>query len=158
MPTKLIKSALRQMAYGVYVLGVEHHGETRAATITWVTQASFSPVLVVMGIRKDGRPFGILKNSGKFALSILETGQKDIAYKFFKTAAVEGGLVGGLPCERTAGGLPVLSDAMAWLDGTVQSIDETGDHAVVLGQVTGAAVKREGVPLTLQEMGLKYGG
>jgi flavin reductase (DIM6/NTAB) family NADH-FMN oxidoreductase RutF len=44
------------------------------------------------------------------------------------------------------------------VEGRVVHIDETGDHAVVIGQVTAAALKREGSPLTLAELGLKYGG
>lgn len=38
------------------------------------------------------------------------------------------------------------------------SIDETGDHAVVIGEVTNAGVKRQAKPLTLAEMNLNYGG
>ncbi|MBI4869378.1 MAG: flavin reductase [Candidatus Wallbacteria bacterium] len=158
MNTQAIKAALRTFPYGVYLLGTEHAGETRVATVTWVTQASFSPPLVVMGVKKTGRTFGLLKHSRKFSLSVLETGQKEIAFAFFKTAEVVGGAASGFAFETARAGVPLLSRALAWLEGRVLHIDETGDHAVVIGQVTAAAQKREGLPLTLAELGLKYGG
>ncbi|MBI3893580.1 MAG: flavin reductase [Candidatus Wallbacteria bacterium] len=158
MNSHAIKQALRVMPYGVYVLGTEHDGETRVATVTWVTQASFSPPLVVMGVKKTGRPYGVLKHSRKFALSVLETGQREIAYAFFKTASVVDGSACGFGFETARTKAPILTRALSWLEGKVIHIDETGDHAVVIGQVTNGGLKRDGLPLTLAELGLKYGG
>ncbi len=146
------------MTYGLYVLGVEHQGDLRAASITWVSQASFEPSLMVMGIKKTGRPFSLLKESRKFALSIPESGQKDMAFAFFKTGEGKNGKMGDFAYETATTGAPIISAAMAWLEGEVQSIDETGDHAVVIGRITNAGVKRDGKALTLEELGLKYGG
>jgi flavin reductase (DIM6/NTAB) family NADH-FMN oxidoreductase RutF len=35
---------------------------------------------------------------------------------------------------------------------------EYGDHTVVVGEVTEAGLKQEAEPLTLKEIGAKYGG
>lgn len=107
------KTALRMITYGLYVLGVEHRGEMDAASINWVTQTSFNPPLLVIGVKRDSRPFGLLKNSKQFALSFLESGQRDLAYAFFKAAVVEGDTIGGHAYETASTGAPIICDALA---------------------------------------------
>ncbi|MFQ5898027.1 MAG: flavin reductase family protein [Candidatus Methylomirabilia bacterium] len=152
------KTALRMITYGLYVLGVEHRGELAAASINWLTQASFTPPLVVLGVKKDGRTFALLKASRKFAVSFLKSGQRELAFAFFKPARVEDGKIGGYAYEIAETGAPIISQAPAWVEGQVLSIDETGDHAVVVSQVMNAGVKRHAAPLTLKELDLNYGG
>lgn len=148
------KTALRMITYGVYVLGVEHEGSIEMATITWLTQSSFSPPQIAMGIKKAGRPFALLAKSRRFAVSILGTGQRDMASAFFKPTTVQAQSVNGFAFAKG----PVLTDAPAWISGEVVSIDESGDHAVIVGKVTDAGVRQKGDALTLKEMGLSYGG
>ena len=51
------KTALRMIPYGIYVLTAEAgDGETAAATVNWVTQTSFDPPLVVIGVKADSGP------------------------------------------------------------------------------------------------------
>ena len=94
------KTILRTIPYGLYVLGVNHGGEDSAACINWVTQTSFDPPLVVMGVKKDSGAYALLKQGGKFALSFLESGQKDLAFAFFKPTSVEGNTINGAEFER----------------------------------------------------------
>ena len=152
------KAALRMISNGVYILGVAHEGEVEGATITWLSQASFKPPLIMMGLKKDGRPYELLKQGRTFALSFLEKGQRDLAFAFFKEVDATDTEIGGYAYETADTGAPILLDAPAWLEGKVVSTDETGDHVVVVGEVTNAAVRREAEPLTLEELGLKYGG
>jgi len=152
------KKALRMIPYGLQVLGVSDGKDMDVASINWTTQVSFQPPLVVIGVKKDSKPFGILKSGRKFALSFLESGQKDLAFAFFKTVTPENGKFGNYAYETAETGCPIISDAASWVEGNVLSIDETGDHAAVICQVTNAGVKREAKPLTLAELGVNYGG
>ncbi len=152
------KTALRMIPYGLQVLGVSDGKELDVASINWTTQVSFQPPLVVVGVKKDSKPFGILKNGRKFALSFLESGQRDLAYAFFKSVAQANGKFGDYAYETAETGCPIISDAAAWVEAEVVSIDETGDHAVVIGRVINAGLKREAKPLTLAELGVNYGG
>ena len=59
------KTALRMIPYGLYVLTAESQdGQIAAATVNWVTQASFEPPLVVVGVKTDSSAFGVIKASG----------------------------------------------------------------------------------------------
>ena len=152
------KTALRMIPYGLYVLGTKDGDQFGAACINWVTQASFSPPLVVMGVKTDSQTFGHLKKGLPFALSVLGTGQKDMAFAFFKPTERDGETLNGYRFESLASGAPVLADAPAWVEGKVIDIVERGDHAVVVGEVTEAAVRQETPVLTLSECGVFYGG
>ncbi len=146
------------MTYGVYVLGVEHGGEIEAATVTWVSQSSFKPPQVMLGVKKAGRPFALLSKSRKLALSILGEGQGEVAQAFFKGVVVEGATINGQPFEKGQSGAPILTAAPAWIEAEVVSIDESGDHAVVVALVVGAGVRSKSDPLSLRSLGLSYGG
>ena len=55
------KTALRMIPYGLYVLTAEgKDGAVAAATINWVTQASFGPPLVVTGVKADSGAHAII--------------------------------------------------------------------------------------------------
>lgn len=152
------KTALRMIPYGLQVLGVSDGSSLDVASINWTTQVSFQPPLVVIGVKKDSKPFGILKSGRKFALSFLESGQRDLAFAFFKSVEPQNGKFGDYAYETQDTGCPIISDAASWVEAEVVSIDETGDHAAVVGRVINAGVKHEAKPLTLAELGVNYGG
>lgn len=152
------KTTLLMIPYGLYVLAAKDGDEVSAGTVNWVTQTSFKPPLVAMGVKKDSHLYALLKSSGQFALSFLESGQKDIAFGFFKPTQVDGNTVNGQPFETAETGAPIISAAPAWVEGRVVGEVDTGDHACVVGEVTNAGLKRESRILTLEECGVKYGG
>lgn len=153
------KTILRTIPYGLYVLGVNNGGEDSAAAINWVTQTSFDPPLIVMGVKKDSGAYQLLKQTGKFALSFLESGQKDLAFSFFKPTTVEGNTINGHEFERGPNSAaPVIAAAPAFVEGTLAGEVDMGDHSCVVGLVTHAVLKREYTVLTLEECGVKYGG
>ena len=47
------KTALRMIPYGMYVLTSKDGKDVSAATVNWLTQTSFAPPLVAMGVKGD---------------------------------------------------------------------------------------------------------
>ena len=87
------KMALRMIPYGIYVLTAkDSDGGIAAATVNWVTQTSFDPPLVAIGVKADSGAYETLKKSGSFALNFLGKGQQGQAFSFFKPAE-PGGVV-----------------------------------------------------------------
>lgn len=152
------KTALRMIPYGLFVITTRHGDEYGAATINWITQASFQPPLVALGMKADSATLAHAKGSGHFAINVLGSGQKDLAFAFFKPTQVEGGRLSGYEFEPGATGAPLLLDAPAWFECRLTDVVERGDHHVVLGEVLAAGVRRESPPLTLSEVGVFYGG
>ena len=51
------KKLLRMIPHALYVLTSKADGKTAASTVSWVTQASFQPPLVAVGLKKDYHTF-----------------------------------------------------------------------------------------------------
>ena len=101
------KTALRMIPYGLYVLTSEaKDGRVAAATVNWVTQASFAPPLVAVGVKADSGAHDIIKESGSFALNVLGKGQQGQAFTFFKSLEREGDTIGGEAFAAGATGAP----------------------------------------------------
>lgn len=157
------KITLRMIPYGLYVLTATTDDSVGAGTVNWVTQTSFEPPLVALGVKADTRSLANIKAGGKIALSFLGTGQGDLAFAFFADADVEGGEFvtkdKRIPFERTPAGAIVLTDAPAWAELRVRETVEIGDHATVVAEVTDVGLRAESPQvLTLKELNLNYGG
>jgi flavin reductase (DIM6/NTAB) family NADH-FMN oxidoreductase RutF len=153
------KTALLMIPYGLQVLGAKDGDKMTLATVNWTTQCSFKPPLVVVGLKGDASAHAMVKNSKAFSMSFLGTGQKGHAFAFFKHVEPEDGKMGGFDFETApVTGCPILKDAPAWVECKVIGFHEYGDHTVVVGEVVEAGCKQEVEPLTLKEIGAKYGG
>jgi flavin reductase (DIM6/NTAB) family NADH-FMN oxidoreductase RutF len=152
------KKGLRMIPYGLQVLGARDGDKQTVASINWTTQASFQPPLVVIGIKTDSTAHDLVKKSKKFALSMLGTGQKDIAMAFFKHVDPKDGKFGNYAFQTEKNGCPIISDAPAAVECDVIHFFEHGDHSIAVGQVTEAYLKKDVEPLTLKECGFNYGG
>ena len=152
------KKALLMIPYGLFVLGAKNGGQQTVATVNWVTQASFKPPLVVVGLKKDSSVHAMVKESKIFAISMLATGQKAIAGAFFRHVEPKDGKFLDYAFEAGANGAPIIADAPAAVECRVVGFYELGDHSIAVGEVTDARAKREAEPLLMKETGWNYGG
>lgn len=156
------KTVLRMIPYGLYVL-ITNGDPMGTGTINWVSQMSFEPPLLAMGVKKDTRNFSNIKAGQAMALSFLGSGQGDLAFAFFGDATAEGEEFVSkdkrFGFEHSPSGAAILTDAPAWVDLRFVEAVETGDHAVVVAEVTDVGLRQESPEvLTLKELGLNYGG
>ncbi len=160
------KTALRMIPYGLYVLTAEKGDEVGAATVNWVTQASFEPPLLVVGVKTDSGVHPLIKETGHFALSILGKDQGGAAGAFFKPTSREGDSINGQQVISGSTGSPILVDAPAYVECKLVDTIEKGDHSVFVGEVINAGLKEaiegrpDAVTLELKDLGenVFYGG
>jgi len=153
------KKLLRKMPHGVYIVGVRNGSELNAFTGTWMTQVSFAPPLIALGVKKDSHSFEMLKQGRVFSVNFLSKEQKSVAEHFVKPAHVVGDKLG--PVRYTTGrtGAPLLEESIGYVECEVREIaNESGDHAVIIGEVVEAHVSRDEPALTLTDTGWHYGG
>lgn len=153
------KTALRKIPHGVYVVGVKQAGQLNAFTATWLTQVSFTPPLVAIGIKKNSSSLEMITRDRVFVVNVLGKDQKSIAEHFVRPAAVVGEKLKTVPHRLGTTGAPVLDLAIAYVECEVREIaNERGDHAVVIGEVIEAGVRSDEPALTLMDTGWHYGG
>ncbi len=153
------KTMLRKIPHGLYICGVKDGEELNGFTVSWLMQSSFEPPLVVNCIKKDTGSHEMLKKTGVFTISFLESGQKDMAAKFFKPQSRVGNKFADVDFyEGVETGCPIISDSLGYVECKVIGSVEQGDHSVFVAQVIGAGIHREGEPLLLESTGWNYGG
>lgn len=167
MDANMKKTALRMIPYGLYVLTAENKkGEIAAAAVNWVTQVSFEPPLVVVGVKADSHAHSLIKETKTFALNVLGKGQQGLAFTFFKPAMKEGNKISGEPYRKGKFGSPLLESAPAYVECKLLETVEKGDHSVFIGEVVDAGVSKDPqgradeATLWLRDLGEKifYGG
>ena len=153
------KTMLRKIPHGIYICGVKDGEEVNGFTVSWLMQASFEPPLVVNCVRKDSISHTMIEKSGVFALSFLESGQKDLAAQFFKQKRRVGNKFEEVEFyEGEATGCPIIKDSLGYIECQVVGFVDKGDHTVYVGEVIAAGIHREGEPLLLESTGWQYGG
>ena len=137
------KTALRMIPYGLYVLTAgTKDGRVAAATVNWVTQASFEPPLVAVGVKADSGAHALIKETNAFALNVLGKGQGPLAFTFFKPAEVKGDTISGEKFRTGTTGAPILASTPAFVECRLVGTVEKGDHSVFVGEVVEAGVAK----------------
>jgi len=152
------KTVLRLFTYGLYAISVRDGDEVNAFTANWIAQASFEPPMVMVAVENDGRSLEMLRRSGRFGVSVYESGQRELAGHFGRRSKTHPDKLTGQPSEDGRTGVPLLLDALGHLECEVRAESPAGDHTVLIAEVVEARVRRAGTPLMMAETGFRYYG
>jgi flavin reductase (DIM6/NTAB) family NADH-FMN oxidoreductase RutF len=101
------------------------------------TSVSLEPPLVLVCIQRNASMHDTIGECGSFAVSVLAAHQERVARMFADHKRPKGkgtfDEVGAVPGPFT--GAPVLSGALAWLECTLATVYDGGDHSIFLGEV-----------------------
>lgn len=159
MDAKVRQKTLRLLSNGVYVLTSRSEDRYGAATVTWVSQVSFKPPLIMVAVRRQSNVFKCLADSRMAALHIVGNGQQEIARRFFFPTRANCTTINGEPFMKGKTAAPILANLPAHIECQVERIVDTdGDHAVVILRVVEAECREQVRPLTIAETPWQYGG
>lgn len=133
--------ALRKFTYGCYVVSAE--GEAAApvaSTVSWASQASFDPPLIMVAVWSDGRLAESIERSEQFAVNIVQANQVELAEQFIRHEEY----VPANPEDFEVGqdiGVPVLKQVPAYVECQLVGKLTGGDHTIYVGRVGGAAIR-----------------
>lgn len=137
------RGAMRELAGAVSVISCGE-GERRAGfTATSVSSLSADPPTLVVCVNRSSSSWPTLRDARSFGVNILSASHRELAHRFAGRTGAEG-------AERYEGGhwitlstgAPLLSDALAAFDCSVEEIIERHSHAIVIGRIE--AVRRRG--------------
>ncbi len=115
-------------------------GNVRSGMLaSWVTQASFNPPGITVAIAKDRTVESLTHTGDSFVLNILKEGM-DVRRHFLQSFAPGEDRFAGLETETAENGCPIIKDALAYLECTVQSRMDCGDHWLVYAVVDNGKV------------------
>lgn len=158
------RRVLWTMPYGLYVVG-STDGSTRrnAMTTNWVTQLSFDPKWVGVGIEKTALTHELIEAARCFSVCLIDRSDRAIVRKFTKPVDLdlEAATLNGFPYEERVTGAPILSQSVAFLDCAVQDSLVAGNHTLFAGEVVDCAflADDESTPvLRMEDTRMNYGG
>lgn len=142
---------MSKFATGVAVLTASHDGQRFGMTINSLTSVSLDPHQILVCINHGSVTGNAIRESGHFAVSLLDRDQLDVARSFVGRNAAR---FETITCADHAVGLPIIEGALGTLVCRVSDIVTSGDHDVVIGEVI-ECWQRDGEPLVF--FGGSYG-
>jgi flavin reductase (DIM6/NTAB) family NADH-FMN oxidoreductase RutF len=139
--TSAFRGALSRFASGVTVVTTVLDGVDHAMTASAFTSVSLDPALVLVCSHKTSRFHEAVLETGFWAVSILaEEGLAASAWLANRGRPLEDQLQ-GVSYHRAASGAALLDESLSWLECTTRAIHDGGDHTILVGAVTDAAVR-----------------
>jgi flavin reductase (DIM6/NTAB) family NADH-FMN oxidoreductase RutF len=168
-----IAEALEQMPYGLYIVGSRGEDNINGMMADWVMQVSFNPRLVLVSLENTSTTLKNIRHAQAFTVNLLDSESRQLAVKFCQprdASKIKGRseqashviydkFEGVDFWEGEQTGIPILSDAMMWLECLLDSEMPAGDHTLVIGRVVaGEVVDYKKEPLTQRILGWSYAG
>jgi flavin reductase (DIM6/NTAB) family NADH-FMN oxidoreductase RutF len=148
---------LAKIPYAVSVVTMGRGGAQveNGLTISWMSQVSFEPPLLLVAVDKLHYSVDLLRSTKNFCVNLLGEDQAALAGRFAKQATTAEDKLADVAQRPADSGAAILTDAVAYLDCEVTSMVEAGDHMLVIGRVEDAGLLRDRAVLT-SASGLRY--
>ena len=139
---------MRRFPAGVAVITVSLDEERFGITVGSLASLSLEPPLVGVSIGLQSSIYEPLRRAGRFAVNVLSGDQVTLAQHFARSGLPPLVAWTNVPLRPSAWPEPLIDGALAWLECTVASEYEAGDHTIVVGSVHAVELGRDGPGLT----------
>ncbi|MEH2289927.1 diflavin flavoprotein [Nostoc sp.] len=146
-PATNVEQAVGRIVGSLCVLTAKEGDRSSAMLASWVSQASFSPPGLTIAVAKDRAVETLTHTGNKFVLNILKEGNHlGLMKHFLKPFGPGQDRFADVAAQETESGSPILTDALAYLECSVQNRMESGDHWLVYATVeSGKLLDTDGV-------------
>jgi len=135
---------LGHFATGVTVITAATNDGPVGLAIGSFFSISLEPPLVGFCPGRTSASWPRIREAGRFCVNILAADQEDVCRRF---AGKDPDKFAGIGWKPSGNGAPQLTDVLGWIDCSVDSIYEAGDHDIVVGAVEALEISRESDPL-----------
>jgi flavin reductase (DIM6/NTAB) family NADH-FMN oxidoreductase RutF len=137
------RAAMRELAGAVSVISCGQGERRTGFTATSVSSLSLEPPTLIISVNRASSSWPVLREAPSFGVNILSTSHRDLAHRFAGQTGAEGSQrYEGGHWMASRSGAPLLSDALAAFECSVEEIIERHSHAIVIGRVE--SVRRRG--------------
>jgi flavin reductase (DIM6/NTAB) family NADH-FMN oxidoreductase RutF len=139
------RQVLGQYPTGVCVVtATPPDGPPAGMVVGSFTSVSLDPPLVAFLPDKSSSSWPRIAEAGSFCVNILGEDQESVCRQFASKAPDK---FQGQQHRPAASGAPIIQDVVAWIDCDIESIQEAGDHYIVLGRVRDLQIESPRLPL-----------
>jgi flavin reductase (DIM6/NTAB) family NADH-FMN oxidoreductase RutF len=133
----------RALSHGVYIVTVRAGEKRNGMTAAWVSQVSFSPLLLMLSIAPERFSYGLIKETGFFGINTLDEDLQNYAAIFGFRSGKHADKFQGIPYSDAPNGSPILDGAVAFCECKLTDTFTAGDHSLFIGQVLEARLLNE---------------
>ncbi len=143
------------------LIGSRSGDQWNGMTASWVTQVSMEPVLVAVSVDVSAVTNRLIREGGIFSVNLWDRDDTRTFVKFSKPAQKSEMALNGRPIREGVTGVPVFTEAVAWIECTVWQTVECGTHDLFIGEVVDAGFREDvedPVVARMEDTRMKYGG
>jgi flavin reductase (DIM6/NTAB) family NADH-FMN oxidoreductase RutF len=133
------KGAMGSWAAGVTVVTTKAEGKVYGLTVSSFSSLSADPPLVLVCLMNTNRLPAMMRESGKFGVSILAEGQEAVSTLLSKSGREPVDEYTEFETFEWHTGAPLVRGAVAHVDCEVHEMLPGGDHTIAVGKILGAA-------------------
>jgi flavin reductase len=145
---RTFKEVFSQLASGVCVVTFWRGGRLHGFTATSVISVSLNPLRVLFCVSQASESYSCLASGSVIGISILNAEQRALSDRFARKVAFAA--YDDVRIADQAQQAPLLEGALGHVIAVVVEMIPSGDHAIVLCDVTSAHAESDGVPALLQ--------
>jgi flavorubredoxin/flavin reductase (DIM6/NTAB) family NADH-FMN oxidoreductase RutF len=142
-----VAQAIGRVVGSLSIVTTQQKEVSGAMLASWVSQATFNPPGLTVAVAKERAIESLMHKNGKFVLNVLEQGKHlGLMKQFLKPFAPGEDRFVGVGTEPAANGCPILTEGLAYLECTVESRMDCGDHWLIYAIVdSGKVLNNSGV-------------
>ena len=141
MDDRTFRTAMGRFATGVTVITAKLNGEIKGMTANAFMSVSLDPALVLISIDNNAHLQKYVSDSGKFAVSVLNSEQQDMSAYFAGQVQIDREIE-----FKWFNGMPTIEDSLVNLTCDVHNTVVAGDHTLYIGEATDVCIA-DGEPL-----------
>lgn len=154
-----LNKALWKIPNVLCLIGSRAGDEWNGMTQSWVTQVAMEPVLVAISVDTSAVTNRLIRDGGAFSVNLWDRDDTRPFVKFSKPAEFDGSALNGRPVTEGITGVPIFTEAVAWLECRLDRTIECGTHDLFLGEVVAADIRDdEALIARIEDTRMKYGG
>ncbi|MBA3482258.1 MAG: flavin reductase [Pirellulales bacterium] len=148
---------LGRVTSGIYILTIGQGDRATGMLASWVMQAGFEPPMITVAVRQGRYVAEWLAAGEPFVLNVVSDGQKHWLKHFGKGFEPGEPAFIDLEVHPAANGVPVLSEALGYLECEPTSHLDSGEHRIFLAKVTAGKMQHDASPMVhLRKTGAHY--
>ncbi len=130
-----VRQAMRSWTSGVTVVTAAYAGEQHGMTVNSFTSVSLDPPLVIVSLQDNTHTRQLVFDAQAFGVTILSSGQQDIADRFAGRTANSARRMSTVETETMLTGAPLIRGGLAYFDCRVVQSVPAGSNTMFIGEV-----------------------
>lgn len=153
LPGEQLRRAMRHWTTGVSIVTSHHEGVAHGMTVNSFASVSLEPALVVVTLAHQTRTHALVRQSGRFGVTILARSQEHLAEVFAGRVPDGGDRFAGVATFTLGSRVPLIEGGLAGLDCRVVHEHDMPNSTLFVGQVESVQLAEDGEPLLYYNRG-----